>query len=95
MGRTSKYFKSAIFRDVMARSLVKFSAFRKNVLVPYSGLKSRPSVLIEAVRSIETSVSLGRGHTKKTGNRNFRELLSVRVEHMLLNGAAQIEETVT
>jgi hypothetical protein len=37
----------------------------------------------------------GRGHTKETGNRNFRELLSARVERMLLNGAAQIEETAT
>jgi hypothetical protein len=40
---------------------------------------------------------LGRGHTKKTGNlkanRDFRELLSTWVEHMLVNGVAQIEET--
>jgi hypothetical protein len=35
---------------------------------------------------------LGWGHTKETGNRNFQELLSAWVEHMLLNGAAQIEE---
>jgi hypothetical protein len=28
-------------------------------------------------------------------NSNFRELLSTRVENMLLNGAAQIEETTT
>jgi hypothetical protein len=38
---------------------------------------------------------LGRGQTEETGKRNFRELLSVRVEHMLLNGAVQIEETAT
>jgi hypothetical protein len=38
-------------------------------------------------------IHFGQGRTKETGNRNFRELLSVRVEHMLLNGAAQIEET--
>jgi hypothetical protein len=36
---------------------------------------------------------LGRGHTKETGNRSFRVLLSAWVEHMLLNGAAEIEET--
>jgi hypothetical protein len=35
---------------------------------------------------------LGRGLTKETGNRIFRELLSAWFEHMLLNGAAQIEE---
>jgi hypothetical protein len=40
-------------------------------------------------------VQLERGHTKKTGNRNFREILSGRVDHMLLNGAAQIEERAT
>jgi hypothetical protein len=37
-------------------------------------------------------ILLGRGHTKETGTRDFRELLSAWVEHMLLNGAAQIEE---
>jgi hypothetical protein len=37
----------------------------------------------------------GRGHTKETGNRNFWELLSAWVEHMLLNGAAHIEEMAT
>jgi hypothetical protein len=41
------------------------------------------------------SMLLGRGHIKEIGNRNFRELLSTWVEHMLLNGAAQIEQTAT
>jgi hypothetical protein len=31
----------------------------------------------------------------ETGNRNFRELSSDWVEHMELNGAAQIKETIT
>jgi hypothetical protein len=34
------------------------------------------------------------GNWQPQRNRNFRELLSAWVEHMLLNGAAQIEETV-
>jgi hypothetical protein len=38
---------------------------------------------------------LGRGHTEETGKCNFRELLSDWVEHVELNGAAQIEETAT
>jgi hypothetical protein len=38
---------------------------------------------------------LGRGHTKETGNRNFGELLSDCVEHMELNGTAQIKEITT
>jgi hypothetical protein len=29
----------------------------------------------------------------ETGNHNFQELLLAWIEHMLLNGAAQIEET--
>jgi hypothetical protein len=33
------------------------------------------------------------GNWQPQRNRNFRELLSAWVEHMLLNGAAQIEET--
>jgi hypothetical protein len=39
---------------------------------------------------------LGRGHQGKwqlQRNHNFLELLSASVEHMLLNGAVQIEET--
>jgi hypothetical protein len=40
------------------------------------------------------SYDLGRGHIRETGNRNIREL-SARVEHVELNGAAQIKETVT
>jgi hypothetical protein len=39
----------------------------------------------------DVKLHLGRGHTKETGNRNFQELLSAWVEHMLLNGSAQIE----
>jgi hypothetical protein len=35
------------------------------------------------------------GSRQPQRNRNFRKLLSARVEHMLLNGAAQIEETAT
>jgi hypothetical protein len=35
------------------------------------------------------------GNWQPQRNRNFRELLSAWVEHMLLNGAAQTEETVT
>jgi hypothetical protein len=42
---------------------------------------------------VPTESVLGRGDTKETSNRNFRDLLSAWVEHMLLNGAAQIEET--
>jgi hypothetical protein len=37
---------------------------------------------------------LGRGHTKETSNRSFREMLTW-VEHVELNGAAKIEETAT
>jgi hypothetical protein len=37
----------------------------------------------------------GEGTRRKLGNLNLRELLSARVEHMELNGAAQIEETAT
>jgi hypothetical protein len=35
-----------------------------------------------------------RGNRQPQRNRNFRELLSAWVEHMLLNGAAHIEETL-
>jgi hypothetical protein len=35
------------------------------------------------------------GNWQLQRNRNFRELLSVRVEHMLLNGAAHTEKTAT
>jgi hypothetical protein len=35
------------------------------------------------------------GNWQPQRNRNFRELISASVEHMLLNGAAQIEETAT
>jgi hypothetical protein len=38
---------------------------------------------------------LGRGHTKETGNRNFREFLSACVEHLELNWAPQFDETAT
>jgi hypothetical protein len=44
---------------------------------------------------ITLSMLLGPGHTKETGNRNFRELLSHWVEQVELNGAAQTEETAT
>jgi hypothetical protein len=39
--------------------------------------------------------NLGRGHITETGNRNYPELLSTLVEHMLLNGVAQMQETAT
>jgi hypothetical protein len=35
------------------------------------------------------------GNWQPQRNSNFRELLSAWIEHMLLNGAAQIEETAT
>jgi hypothetical protein len=37
----------------------------------------------------QVSGELGRGHTKETGNRSFREFLSAWGEHMLVNGAAR------
>jgi hypothetical protein len=36
-----------------------------------------------------------KGNWQPQRNRNFRKLLSARVEHVLLNGAAQIMETAT
>jgi hypothetical protein len=36
-----------------------------------------------------------RGNWQPQRNRDFREMLSDRVEHMLVNGAAQIEKTAT
>jgi hypothetical protein len=43
--------------------------------------------------------SQGRGHTKETGNRNATPIsencYQTRIEHVKLNGAAQIEEIVT
>jgi hypothetical protein len=38
-------------------------------------------------------LNLGRGHTKETGNCNFRELLSDWFEHEEPNWAAKMEET--
>jgi hypothetical protein len=54
-----------------------------------------PNILFKLMFSdtFNFTVQYGRGHTKETGNRNFREFLSASVEHMLLNGAVQIEET--
>jgi hypothetical protein len=47
--------------------------------------------------SVDFHRSARRRHTKETGNRSFRELLSdwQWVEHVELNAAAQIEETAT
>jgi hypothetical protein len=47
--------------------------------------------------TIATSLRLSahQGNWQKQRNRDFRELLSARVEHMILNGGAQIEETAT
>jgi hypothetical protein len=58
------------------------STTKRNRLMPFREATTR-------------SILIGRGHTKDTGNSNFRELLSAWVEHMSLNGAAHIEETAT
>jgi hypothetical protein len=42
---------------------------------------------------LRTFLVTSRMDATETGKRNFRELLSAWVEHVLLNGAAQIEET--
>jgi hypothetical protein len=48
-------------------------------------------------RAVESSRQfvLGLGYTKETANCNFWELLWPWIEHMLLEGAPQIQETAT
>jgi hypothetical protein len=53
-------------------------------------LPETPNKLAKAVRE-----RAHQGDWQPECNRNFPELLSAWIEHMLLNGAAQIEETAT
>jgi hypothetical protein len=52
--------------------------------------KNKTLELVCLINSPYNVITLGQGHTKKTGNRNFRELLSDWVEHVELNGAVKI-----
>jgi hypothetical protein len=59
--------------------------------LPYISLSGTHRLPVQILSSLLAAIAAwpiqkqGRGHTKETGNRNFRELLSAKVEHMLLN----------